>query len=333
MRIAVTGGAGYIGSHTCVELLGADHEVLILDNFANSERDMVAEIAAIAGKPLDTAEVDLDDRAALGRTLEQFAPEAVVHFAGLKAVGEAMEKPLDYYRVNVTGSLNLLDEMTRIGCERLVFSSSATVYGMPEHVPIPETHPLAPTNPYGQTKLMVERIIEDLGRARPAFSGVSLRYFNPVGAHPSGRIGEAPRGVPNNLMPFVADVAAGVRPQLTVYGDDWDTPDGTGVRDYIHVMDLATAHLAAIDLTGEGPGVRAFNVGSGRGYSVMEMIRAFESGSGREVPYTVSGRRPGDVAITLADPSLAERRLNWRATRDLATMCEDVWRWRSGRGG
>ncbi|SFH50556.1 UDP-glucose 4-epimerase, partial [Palleronia marisminoris] len=274
MRIAVTGGAGYIGSHTCVELLGAGHEILILDNFANAERDVPDQIAAIAGQGVEVAEVDLVDKPALARALEGFCPEAAVHFAGLKAVGEAVEKPLDYYRVNVAGSLNLLDEMTRIGCERLVFSSSATVYGAPEQVPIPESHPLAPTNPYGQTKMMVERIIEDLGRARPDFSAVSLRYFNPVGAHPSGRIGEAPRGVPNNLMPFIADVAAGMRPEMKVHGNDWDTPDGTGIRDYIHVMDLAAAHLAAIEVTGEGPGVQAINVGSGRGHSVMEMIRA-----------------------------------------------------------
>lgn len=331
MRIAVTGGAGYIGSHTCVELLGVGHEVLILDSFLNAERDVPEQIAAIAGRTVEVAEVDLDDRAGLARSLSDFGPDAVVHFAGLKAVGEAMEKPLDYYRVNVSGSLNLLDEMTRIGCERLVFSSSATVYGRPEQVPIPENHPLSPTNPYGQTKLMVERIIEDLGQARPTFSAVSLRYFNPVGAHPSGQIGEAPRGVPNNLMPFIADVAAGARSELKVYGDDWDTPDGTGVRDYIHVMDLAAAHLAAIEMTGDNPGVRAINVGSGRGYSVMEMIRAFEAASGQPVPYVMSDRRPGDVASSVADPALAESRLKWRATRDLAAMCADVWRWRSGR--
>jgi UDP-glucose 4-epimerase len=302
MKIAVTGGAGYIGSHTTLALLDAGHEVLILDSFANAEDDVPERVAAIAGRAPEVEKVDILDGPGLGRAMSAFQPEAVIHFAGLKAVGEAMEDPLEYYRVNVSGSVCLMQEMAKIVCNRLVFSSSATVYGDPDVVPIPEDHPLRPTNPYGQSKRMVEQIIEDWGRANSDVAAVNLRYFNPAGAHPSARIGEAPQGVPNNLMPYLTQVAVGWRDKLSVFGDDYDTPDGTGVRDYIHVVDLAEAHLAALDLTGTGAGVHAINVGTGQGYSVLEMIRAFEAASGKEIPYEITARRPGDIAASLADP-------------------------------
>ena len=327
MRITVTGGVGYIGSHTVVELLDAGHAVLILDNFANAERDVPDRIAAIAGRGADVHEADITDPASYRRELASFSPDSVIHFAGLKAVGEAGEVPLEYYRVNVAGSVKLFQEMDAIGCSRLVFSSSATVYGDPDQVPVSEDHPLRPTNPYAHSKRMVEQIVEDWGRANPTLAAVNLRYFNPVGAHSSARIGEAPQGVPNNLMPYVAQVAAGWREQLSVFGDDYDTPDGTGVRDYIHVMDLAAAHLAALDLTAGVPGVQPINIGTGRGYSVLEMIRAFEAASGQTIPYVVTDRRPGDVASSLADPTLAEARMGWKATRDLQVMCDDAWAW------
>lgn len=331
MRIAVTGGAGYIGSHTVVELLRAGHEVLIIDSFVNAEEDMPDRVAGIAGRGAEVVRADITDAAAMASALGGFRPEALIHFAGLKAVGEAVENPLEYYRVNVGGSVTLFREMAKIGCNRLVFSSSATVYGDPDQVPIPETHALRPTNPYGQSKRMVEQVIEDWGRANPALASVNLRYFNPVGAHASARIGEAPQGVPNNLMPYVAQVAAGWRERLSVFGDDYDTPDGTGVRDYIHVSDLARAHLAALDLTGQGPGVQAVNVGTGQGYSVLEMIRAFERASGREVPFVITDRRPGDIATSLADPDKARRVMNWQAELGLDDMCRDAWAWQQGR--
>ena len=327
MRVTVTGGAGYIGSHTTAALLDAGHDVLILDNYANAERNVPERVAAIAGRGAEVHEADITDPASYRRELAAFSPDAVIHFAGLKAVGEAGEMPLEYYRVNVAGSLTLFQEMGTVGCNRLVFSSSATVYGDPERVPIPEDHPLRPTNPYGHSKRMVEQIVEDWGRANPALAAVNLRYFNPVGAHPSARIGEAPQGVPNNLMPYVAQVAAGWRETLSVFGDDYDTPDGTGVRDYIHVMDLAAAHLAALKVTSGGPGVQPINVGTGHGYSVLEMIRAFETASGCEIPYVITDRRPGDVATSLADPARAEARMGWKAMRDLQAMCNDAWAW------
>ncbi|MEM9843168.1 MAG: UDP-glucose 4-epimerase GalE [Pseudomonadota bacterium] len=330
-RIAVTGGAGYIGSHTSVALLEAGHEVLILDNFDNAEESVPESIARIAGKRAEVARVDITDGPALARALAPFKPDAVIHFAGLKAVGEAVADPLEYYRVNVGGSVTLFQEMDKIGCNRLVFSSSATVYGDPDQVPIAEDHPLRPTNPYGQSKRMVEQITEDWSRANPDLAAVNLRYFNPAGAHPSARIGEAPQGVPNNLMPYLMQVAVGWREKLSVFGNDYDTPDGTGVRDYIHVMDLAEAHLAALVLTGEGPGVHAINVGTGQGYSVLEMVRAFETAAGKPVPYEITARRPGDIATSLADPKLAHARLNWQATRDLEDMCRDAWAWQRGR--
>lgn len=327
MRVAVTGGAGYIGSHTTVALLEAGHEVLILDNFQNAEQDVPSRVSEIAGRSAHVTTLDITDAPALETALLSFGPDAVIHFAGLKAVGEAAEIPVEYYRVNVGGSITLMQAMEKAGCTRLVFSSSATVYGDPVQIPIPETHGLGATNPYGRSKHMVEEIIQDWGASNPGISAVNLRYFNPVGAHPSARIGEAPQGRPNNLMPFVAQVAVGQRPCLSVFGDDYDTPDGTGVRDYIHVMDLARAHLAALDLTEAQKGVVPVNVGTGRGYSVLEMVRAFEAASGREVPYKIAPRRPGDVAQSLADPSRARALMGWQAEYQLGDMCTHAWAW------
>lgn len=327
MRITVTGGAGYIGSHTTVSLLEAGHDVLILDNFTNAERDVPDRIAAIAGRATEVEEIDITDASAVMGALRRFRPEAVIHFAGLKAVGEAVSLPLEYYRVNVAGSLTLFQAMEVVDCCRLVFSSSATVYGEPNHVPIPEDHPLQPTNPYGHSKRIAEQLIEDWGHAWNQLAAVNLRYFNPVGAHPSARIGEAPRGAPSNLMPFVAQVAAGLRDRIAVFGNDYNTSDGTGVRDYIHVMDLAAAHLAALDLTETASGVHAINVGTGKGYSVLEIIKTFQEVSGRKVPFVITTRRPGDVAISLADPARAARHMGWRATRGLEEMCKDAWAW------
>lgn len=331
MRIAVTGGAGYIGSHTTLALLEAGHDVLILDNFRNAAEDVPDRVAEIAGRGAQVISCDICDPEGVRAALTPFQSEALIHFAGLKAVGEAVENPLEYYRVNVGGSVALFQVLAEIGCNRVVFSSSATVYGDPDQVPIPETHALRPTNPYGHSKRMVEQVIEDWGVANPALSAVNLRYFNPVGAHSSARIGEAPQGRPNNLMPFVAQVAMGWRDQLSVFGDDYDTPDGTGVRDYIHVMDLAAAHLAALELTGRETGVQAINVGTGQGYSVMEMIRAFEAASGKNVPFVITDRRPGDIATSVANPEKAETRMGWKATRTLNDMCRDAWAWQRGR--
>lgn len=331
MRIAITGGAGYIGSHTAVALLEANHEVLILDSFANADEDVPERITEITKKTPEVEVLDITNADPLEAALKRFKPDAVIHFAGLKAVGDAMADPLEYYRVNVAGSITLLQIMAEIACNRLVFSSSATVYGDPEQVPIPEDHALRPTNPYGQSKRMVEQVIEDWGRANPALAAINLRYFNPVGAHGSARIGEAPQGVPNNLMPYIAQVARGQREALSVFGDDYDTPDGTGVRDYIHVVDLAEAHLAALELTGAQSGVQAINVGTGQGYSVLEMIRAFEAASNTPIAYKITERRPGDIAISLADPTRAHTVMGWRAQRTLEDMCRDVWAWQRGR--
>jgi len=327
MRIAVTGGAGYIGSHTVVELQQAGHDVLILDNFLNAADDVPERIAGITGTCPDVKRLDVTDRMALTQALSGFKPDAVLHFAGLKAVGEAVANPLEYYRVNVGGSLVLMRAMETAGCYRLVFSSSATVYGEPDTVPTPEDHPLNPANPYGHSKRMVEQMILDWGVANSAVAALNLRYFNPVGAHASAQIGEAPSGTPNNLMPYVMQVAAGLRPELSVFGDTYKTPDGTGVRDYIHVVDLAQAHLAALELTFNGPGTDIINVGTGQGYSVLEMVDAFKRVTGQDVPYRIVERRPGDVAIYLADPARAETRMGWRASRDLEAMCRDAWAW------
>ncbi|MFZ5511965.1 MAG: UDP-glucose 4-epimerase GalE [Pseudomonadota bacterium] len=330
MTILVTGGAGYIGSHTCVELLTAGRDILVLDNFCNSSPRVLERIERITGKRPALAQADVRDRAALDDLFRRHAISAVIHFAGLKAVGESVARPMGYYENNVAGSLTLFQAMAAAGVKTLVFSSSATVYGDPARVPIREDAPLAPTNPYGRSKLMIEDMLRDIGRADSSWRVALLRYFNPVGAHASGLMGEDPAGIPNNLMPFIAQVAVGRLPELSVFGADYPTPDGTGVRDYIHVVDLARGHLAALDALERQSGVFAVNLGTGRGYSVLEMIRAFERASGRKVPYRIAPRRPGDVAACYADPALAAQLLGWRAERGVDDMCADTWRWQSG---
>jgi len=327
MRILVTGGAGYIGSHTCCELLAAGHAVVVVDNLCNSKEESLRRVMEIAGRDLDFVKADLRDRAALDAIFRGQAIDAVIHFAGLKAVGESTRIPLAYYENNVGGTLTLCQAMAEAGVRRLVFSSSATVYGDPATVPIREGFPLSATNPYGRSKLMVEKILRDLADSDGAWAIDLLRYFNPVGAHPSGRIGEDPNGIPNNLMPYVAQVAVGKLAELQVFGDDYPTPDGTGVRDYIHVVDLARGHLRALERPDRGTGVSVYNLGTGRGYSVLEMVRAFEDASGRRVPYRVGDRRPGDIATCYADPSLAEAELGWRAEFGIEAMVRDAWRW------
>jgi UDP-glucose 4-epimerase len=330
MHVLVTGGAGYIGSHTCLELLHSGHRVTVIDNLANSSREALRRVEALCGQTLTFHQVDLLDLDALRRVFRQI-PEAgaVIHFAGLKAVGESVQVPLRYYQNNLIGTLNLCQVMNEAGVQTLVFSSSATVYGDPASVPIREDFPLSCTNPYGRTKLMIEEILRDLHRAEPAWRIALLRYFNPVGAHPSGRIGEDPGGIPNNLMPYIAQVAVGKLRELAVFGGDYPTPDGTGVRDYIHVVDLALGHLRALERLADRPGMLTLNLGTGRGYSVLDMVRAFEAASGRAVPYRIVDRRPGDIARCYADPALAQRELGWQATRDLGEMCADSWRWQS----
>ena len=329
MRVLVTGGAGYIGSHTCVELLTAGHQVVVIDNLSNSKEAALARVQEIAGRSLAFVKADLRDREALDAVLRDDTFDAVIHFAGLKAVGESTEIPLEYYDNNIGGTLTLCHAMAAAGVKRLVFSSSATVYGDPASVPIREDFTLSATNPYGRTKLYIEEILRDLQRADDGWDIALLRYFNPVGAHPSGRIGEDPNGIPNNLMPYIAQVAIGKLPQLQVFGDDYDTPDGTGVRDYIHVVDLARGHLAALTRLSARPGVVTYNLGTGRGYSVLEMAEAFARISGRRVPHQVVGRRPGDIAICYADPSLAHAELGWRAELGIDDMVRDGWRWQS----
>ena len=327
--ILVTGGAGYIGSHACIELLQAGYGVVVVDNLCNSRREVFGRIERIAGRPVAFHECDVRDAAALRAVFREHAIGAVLHFAGLKAVEESVARPLDYYENNVGGTLTLCEAMSEAGVRQLVFSSSATVYGDPDAVPVGEDHPLRPTNPYGRSKVMVESILQDLFRSDSAWKIALLRYFNPVGAHESGLIGEDPGGVPNNLMPFVAQVAVGRREALNVYGNDYPTPDGTGVRDYIHVVDLARGHLAALEKLDAADGVLTVNLGTGRCYSVLEVIETFRQASGKEVPYLIVARRPGDVAACYADPELAARLLGWRAERDLAQMCRDAWRWQS----
>ncbi|QEL66275.1 UDP-glucose 4-epimerase [Oryzomicrobium terrae] len=332
MHILVTGGAGYIGSHTCVALAEAGHRVSVLDNFTNSSPRVMERLALLTGTAPQLIEGDVRDRVDLDRLFAADSVDAVIHFAGLKAVGESVADPLAYYDNNVAGTLTLLGAMARAQVKTLVFSSSATVYGDPATVPIREDFPLAATNPYGRTKLMVEEILADLYRADPSWKLARLRYFNPVGAHASGLIGEDPRGTPNNLLPFIAQVAVGRRERLTIFGDDYPTPDGTGVRDYIHVMDLAEGHLAALDALARRPtseGMITVNLGTGHGVSVLGMVRAFEAASGRSIPFQVASRRPGDVASCYADPSRAQALLGWHARRGLAEMCQDAWRWQS----
>lgn len=325
--ILVTGGAGYIGSHVCVALAQAGHELLILDNLCNSRGDVVDRLAAICGRRPEFVEGDVRDVALLDEVFDRHSISAVIHFAGLKAVGESVAKPLEYYDNNVHGTLQLLAGMRRAQVGTLVFSSSATVYGDPANVPIREDFPRSATNPYGRSKLMIEDILADLHLAEPGWRIARLRYFNPVGAHESGLIGEDPQDVPNNLMPFVAQVAAGRQQRLRIWGGDYPTPDGTGVRDYIHVVDLAAGHVAALDYLGRQGGLLTVNLGTGRGYSVLEMAKAFEQASGRSIPCEIASRRAGDIAQCWADPGLAYRLLGWKAERDLGQMCTDAWRW------
>ena len=327
--ILLTGGAGYIGSHTGVSLLDAGREIVVLDNLCNSSHLAVERIARICGKAPGFVEGDVRDAALLDRLFAEQPIRAVMHFAGLKAVGESVERPLEYYDNNVRGTLELLAAMRRAGVRTIVFSSSATVYGDPASVPIREDFPRSATNPYGRSKLMIEEILADLHRAEAGWNIARLRYFNPVGAHASGLIGEDPQGIPNNLMPFVAQVAIGRRERLAVFGDDYATPDGTGVRDYIHVVDLAEGHVAALDWLEREGGMLTVNLGTGQGYSVLDMVRAFERASGRAVPYRIVARRPGDIAACWADPSLARRLLGWEAKRGIDAMCTDTWRWQT----
>lgn len=328
MSILVTGGTGYIGSHTVVELLAAGEEVVILDNYCNSKPCVLDRIEKIAGRRPEFVECDLVDAEGLERVFATHPDiDSVIHFAGLKAVGESVALPLKYYHNNLTGTFHLLDCMLRHHVDRIVFSSSATVYGLPKSVPIREDFPLSTTNPYGETKLMIERILKDVAAANPSLSVCVLRYFNPIGAHESGLIGEDPRGIPNNLLPYVAKVAAGKLACLSVYGNDYPTKDGTGVRDYIHVVDLALAHLRAVAYARSHTGIDYFNIGTGNGYSVLDIVRAFEQAWGSAVPYKITARRPGDVAECYADPTKAREVLGWQAERDLSRMCEDSARW------
>lgn len=326
--ILVTGGAGYIGSHTVLALLEAGHEVVVLDNLCNASRESLRRVGRLTERPLTFVEGDIRDRALLDQLFSEHAVGAVIHFAGLKAVGESVQQPLAYYENNVAGTLVLCQAMQAAGVTRLVFSSSATVYGDGHPMPLHEGLPTGqPTNPYGRSKLMVEEVLRDLAVSDSAWSIALLRYFNPVGAHSSGLIGEDPQGIPNNLLPYVAQVAVGRRECLAVYGSDYPTPDGTGVRDYIHVMDLAEGHLCALNALAERQGVHTWNLGTGQGYSVLEVVKAFEQASGQAVPYRLEPRRAGDVAACWADASLAERELGWKARRGLAEMMSDTWRW------
>jgi UDP-glucose 4-epimerase len=329
MTVLVTGGAGYIGSHTCLELLQAGYEVVVADNLSNSKEESLRRVEELAGRSLSFHRVDLLDRDALRGVFADHLIEAVVHFAGLKAVGESVVMPLRYYQNNVTGTLVLCKVMAEHNVKDLVFSSSATVYGDPRSVPIAEDAPLRPTNPYGRTKWMIEEILRDLHRADDAWNIALLRYFNPVGAHSSGRIGEDPNGIPNNLVPYIAQVAVGKLPELQVFGNDYPTSDGTGVRDYLHVVDLAIGHLKALDKLRSKPGLVTFNLGTGRGYSVLEVVEAFAKASGRRIPYSIVGRRPGDIASCYADPEKARMELGWSAEKDVDDMCADVWRWQA----
>ncbi|GAB3037532.1 UDP-glucose 4-epimerase GalE [Bowmanella dokdonensis] len=333
-HVLVTGGAGYIGSHTVLQLLEAGHQVTVLDNLSNASDESLRRVQTLTGKTLNFVRGDILDADGLDRLFEDGDFDSVIHFAGLKAVGESVEQPLRYYQNNVSGTLTLCQAMEKHQVRNLVFSSSATVYGDPVHLPLIEDMPTGtPTNPYGQSKLMVELLLKDLHRADSRWNIALLRYFNPVGAHPSGQIGEDPNGIPNNLMPFVAQVAGGRREKLSIFGDDYPTPDGTGVRDYIHVEDLAAGHLKALDKLSEGCGLKIYNLGTGQGYSVLDMVRAFENASGRPVPYQIAPRRAGDVASCFADATLAEQELGWKAKKGIEEMCADTWRWQSQNPG
>ena len=329
MRVLVTGGAGYIGSHTLLELMAQGHEVCVLDNYSNATPEVLTRVRALSNGELKDVTGDVRDARTLDDIMQSFAPDAVIHFAGLKAVGESAQKPLAYYDVNISGTLALLNAMSRCGCQKIIFSSSATVYGEPQYLPYDEAHPTNPMSVYGRTKLMAEQILTDWAAADAARSAVLLRYFNPVGAHASADLGEDPRDIPNNLMPFIAQVAVGKRNALAVFGDDYDTPDGTGLRDYIHVVDLARAHVAALDYAQGHTGARPFNIGTGQNYSVFDMVKAFERASGRTIPTQVTPRRPGDVAAMLADASRANAEMGWQATHDLHDMAASTWAWQS----
>ncbi len=327
MKILATGGAGYIGSHTCVELLQAGYDVVVVDNLSNSKVESLERVERITRRSLFFHRVDMLDKAALASVFHSHHIDAVIHFAGLKAVSESTRIPLRYYQNNITGTLTLCEVMKEFGVQTIVFSSSATVYGNPQRVPITEDFPLSPANPYGRTKLMIEDILRDLRASDYGWQVALLRYFNPVGAHESGAIGEDPNGIPNNLFPYISQVAIGKLKEVSVFGDDYPTPDGTGVRDYIHVMDLSRGHLKALEELRTKPGLTTYNLGTGRGYSVLEVISAFSQVCGKPIPYKIVGRRAGDVACCFADPSLAHQNLDWRATRGIEEMCADTWRW------
>ncbi|MBN2017060.1 MAG: UDP-glucose 4-epimerase GalE [Candidatus Cloacimonetes bacterium] len=329
MKVLVTGGAGYIGSHTCVELLNAGHEIVVIDNLSNSKMEALDRVKEITGKDLIFYKIDILDKEGLREIFSQHDFDVVIHFAGLKAVGESVEKPLMYYHNNVNGSVSLFEVMREYNVKNIVFSSSATVYGDPHTVPIKEDFPLHPANPYGRTKLIIEWILKDIYASDNSWNIVLLRYFNPVGAHDSGKIGEDPSGIPNNLLPFISQVAVGKLQELAVFGDDYPTDDGTGVRDYIHVVDLAIGHIKALKKIKQKSGLTIYNLGTGRGYSVLEIVRAFENASGKDIPYKIVERRPGDIAVCFADPTRAKKELGWIAEKGILDMCADSWRWQS----
>ena len=330
MKILVTGGAGYIGSHTCVELLNAGYDVVVMDNLYNASEKAIERVEQITGKKVTFYKTDMLDREGVKKIFDNEKIDAVIHFAGLKAVGESVHKPIEYYHNNMTGTLILCDEMRNHGVKNIIFSSSATVYGDPAFIPITEECPKGTcTNPYGWTKSMMEQIMTDVQKANPDMNVILLRYFNPVGAHESGRIGEDPKGIPNNLMPYISQVAVGKLEKLGVFGDDYDTPDGTGVRDYIHVVDLAKGHVKAIDYIFSNPGLDVINLGTGVGYSVLDMVKAFGKACGKEIPYEIKPRRAGDIAMCYADPAKAAKVLGWKAEKGLDEMCADTWRWQS----
>ncbi|MCQ2532360.1 MAG: UDP-glucose 4-epimerase GalE [Saccharofermentans sp.] len=330
MKVLVTGGAGYIGSHTCVELAANGYDIAIVDNLCNSSPKVMDRLKTITGKEFPLYQVDIRDIDGLAKVFEAEKPDLVIHFAGLKAVGESVAKPMEYYENNISGTLNLTKVMREHGCKNIIFSSSATVYGEPAFIPITEQCPKGVcTNPYGWTKHMLEQILTDIQKADPTWNVILLRYFNPIGAHKSGLIGEDPKGIPNNLLPYVAQVAVGKLQTIGVFGNDYDTPDGTGVRDYIHVVDLAKGHVKAIDMIKKNPGVKIYNLGTGNGYSVLDVIKAFSVACGKELPYVIKERRPGDIASCYSDATLAKEELGWVAEYGIAEMCEDSWRWQS----
>ena len=330
MKVLVTGGAGYIGSHTCVELLTSGHEVVVVDNLDNSSEVAIERIQEITGKPISFYQLDIRDQEGLDAIFEKEKVDAVIHFAGLKAVGESVAKPIEYYQNNISGTLTLVDVMRKHNVKNIIFSSSSTVYGEPETMPITEQCPKGVcTNPYGWTKWMLEQILMDVQKADPEWNVILLRYFNPIGAHESGRIGEDPKGIPNNLLPYVAQVAVGKLEKLGVFGDDYDTPDGTGVRDYIHVVDLAKGHVAALAKIDEKCGCKVYNLGTGKGYSVLEVVHAFEKACGHEIPYEIKPRRAGDIAMCYAQCDLAKEELGWQAQYDIDDMCQSSWKWQS----